>query len=149
MSFTWLYIMHIWIRCNFRLEAYNWNTNHSPTMVTSRQPTNVPTPNHSFTHSPFKCCSKHPNAPTQSRSARNHHRSTKKITKTKTKEIRNKYIYIYIYIKRERERERDILGSWIWRLLINFTNKDSNSAVHDWTTLGDSPNSIFNSPIKN
>ena len=133
MSFTWLYIMYIRIRCNFRLEAYNWNTNHYPTMVTSRQPVNVPTPNHSFTHSPFKCCSKHLNAPTQSRLARDHHKSTKTITKTK--EIRNKYIYIYIYIKRERERERererDILGSWIWRLLINFTNEDSNSAVHD------------------
>ena len=105
MSFTQLYIMYIRIRCNFRLEVYNRNTNHCPTMVTSRQPVNVPTPNHSFTHSPFKCCSKHLNASTQSRLARDHHKSTKTITKTK--EIRSKYIYIYIYIQRERERERE------------------------------------------
>ena len=89
MSFTQLYIMYIRIRCNFRLEVYNRNTNHCPTMVTSRQPVNVPTPNHSFTHSPFKCCSKHLNPPTQSRLARDHHKSTKTITKMYTWALNN------------------------------------------------------------
>ena len=99
-------------RCNFRLNTSNWNTTHSPTMVTSSAASKCSNSQPLMNPQPLKCCSKHPNAPTQSRSATNHHKSTKRGKKSKKKLRQRKSK------TKNRERKKHTSGCWIWSCLL-------------------------------